>query len=250
MFPAMRNSEGVNPPLSGYLYAPFMWLMVVLITVFWPSLMVLIWPFSLLFDKRRMFINRLAMIWAKSLSAVIFGFKCETVGKENLPSNNSPVIYVANHQSQVDVLLLLLLGVQFRWIAKASLFKIPIFGWAMSAAGYVPVVRGSRASGKHSMEAARKVLSSGVSMAFFPEGTRSNDGKLGIFKNGAFLLASQLGLPVVPITVVGAVSALPKGGIVPRHFSFRLVVHPPILMRGSQPDEIAGEARKVIQSVL
>jgi 1-acyl-sn-glycerol-3-phosphate acyltransferase len=241
---------GEKVSFVNFVYAPFMWVIIVVFSIFWPFLMVLSLPFSLIVDKRRVFIHRLAILWARSVVGSIPGFRCEIIGKENLPKSNFPVIFVANHQSQVDILVLCLLGVQFRWMAKESLFRIPLFGWAMSAAGYVPVNRSSVRGGKRSMILARRVLDSGISMAFFPEGTRSADGTLGAFKAGAFALATQTMVPVVPLSIVGAASALPKGGFVPRHCSFRIVVHPAIQPQGSDASQISNEARSAIASAL
>ncbi len=229
-----------------FVYAPFMWAIIIGFSIFWPFLMVLSLPFSLVLDRRRVFIHRLAILWARSVVGSVPGFRCEVVGRENLPKCDCPVIFVANHQSQVDILVLFLLGVQFRWIAKESLFRIPLFGWAMAAAGYVPVNRSSVRGGRRGMLLARRVLDSGISMAFFPEGTRSADGTLGAFKAGAFALATQAMLPVVPLSIVGAGSALPKGGFVPRHCSFRIVVHPAIQPLGLDASLISDAARKAV----
>lgn len=113
-------------------------------------------------------------------------------------------VYLANHQSLFDIpALLAAIPGRVRFLAKASLFRIPIFGWAMRAAGFVPVDRSDRTSAKTSFDAALARLGEGVSILVFPEETRSRDGRLLPFRRGGFLLALKSGLPAVPVGVEG-----------------------------------------------
>jgi 1-acyl-sn-glycerol-3-phosphate acyltransferase len=203
-----------------------------------------------LFDKRRRILHTLSVIWARSIVAVLPGLRYEMRGIENLMPPGQPGIYVANHQSQADILALFMMGTQFRWLAKHSLFLIPIFGWALWVAGNVPVKRNDKRSRMQCMDDARRVLDLGVSMVFFPEGTRSKDGVLKSFKLGAFSLARDTQVPLVPVTIVGADSFLPKGSFVPHGNSFAVIIHPRIEIGQKTALELSVEARTVIASAL
>ena len=118
---------------------------------------------------------------------------------------------VANHQSTADPWLLSSLRWDMRWIAKASLFRAPVIGWLMRLGGDLEVVRGQGASVKAMLAEARATLARGMSLMIFPEGTRSPDGELGRFKDGAFELAIASGAPILPVVVDGTHHCRPKG---------------------------------------
>ena len=145
-----------------------------------------------------------------------------------------------------DILALFIVSTRFRWLSKASLFKIPLFGWAMSAVGYVPVLRGSKRSTERCMRISARHLKKGTPMVFFPEGTRSKTGELGQFKNGAFRLAVSLGIPIVPITINGCAELLPKGSLLPKVASVTIHIHECISPKNLSADELMLKARSVI----
>src|ERR1700724_472976 len=121
-------------------------------------------------------------------------------------------IYLANHQSLFDIpAVLLAVPGRFRIVAKQSLFRIPIFGWALAAAGFVSVDRGDKASARQSFAAAERRLRAGGSILLFPEGTRATGDTLLPFKRGGFLLALRTGLPIVPVGVRGTRAVQPRG---------------------------------------
>jgi 1-acyl-sn-glycerol-3-phosphate acyltransferase len=103
------------------------------------------------------------------------------------------------------------LPVQFRWLAKAELFKIPIFGRAMRGVGYISIDRSNRKSAFESLKQAALTIRNGTSVLIFPEGTRSRDGRILPFKKGGFVLAVDAGVPVVPIIIKGTGGSCPKG---------------------------------------
>jgi 1-acyl-sn-glycerol-3-phosphate acyltransferase len=103
------------------------------------------------------------------------------------------------------------LDLHFKWISKASNFYVPFMGWFMFHAGYIPLVRGRRSSIERCMERAHEYLNLGVSVLFFPEGTRSHDGVVKPFKPGAFKLALKGGFDILPLGISGTLDALPKG---------------------------------------
>lgn len=124
-----------------------------------------------------------------------------------------PFVVVSNHQSSADPFLLSLLPWDMRWVAKVELFKKPLVGWLLHLGGDIPLHRGERASVEAMMAQCRATLAAGVSVMFFPEGTRSPDGHLQAFKDGAFQLAIETGTPVLPVVVHGTRACRPKGNL-------------------------------------
>ena len=132
-------------------------------------------------------------------------------GRPPADIDRRPYVVVANHQSTADPWLLSSLPWDMRWIAKASLFRAPVIGWLMRLGGDLEVVRGQGASVKAMLAEARATLARGMSLMIFPEGTRSPDGELGRFKDGAFELAIASGAPILPVVVDGTHHCRPKG---------------------------------------
>lgn len=131
----------------------------------------------------------------------------------DIPANmRLPYVVVSNHQSLGDIPLLSRLPWEMKWVAKAELFRIPIVGWMMRLASDIPVDRGNPASRASVLIRARKVLDNKCSVMFFPEGTRSKDGNLRPFQPGAFRLAIESGIPILPIALDGTMKAIPKHG--------------------------------------
>jgi 1-acyl-sn-glycerol-3-phosphate acyltransferase len=128
---------------------------------------------------------------------------------ERLPKNK-PLVIVSNHQGMGDIMMSFCLDIHFKWISKAINFLVPCMGWFMFHAGYIPLRRGNKRSVEKCMERARWYLDRGVSVLFFPEGTRSKDGNIQAFKVGAFRLAIQAGVDILPCAISGTHDALPK----------------------------------------
>jgi 1-acyl-sn-glycerol-3-phosphate acyltransferase len=121
-------------------------------------------------------------------------------------------IFMANHQSMFDIpLLLATLPGQTRFLAKRSLFKIPVFGWGLAAGGFIPVDRQDRSRARDTFAVAIERIEAGNSILLFPEETRSADGALLPFQRGGFLLAMRSGLPIVPVGISGTRQVQPKG---------------------------------------
>lgn len=145
-----------------------------------------------------------SILWVSGIRLIISGL--------DAAQSERACIYMANHQSNFDIPVLLGgLPVQFRWLAKAELFKIPIFGRSMRGAGYISIDRSDRVAAFASLERAAATIRSGTSVMIFPEGTRSLDGVLLPFKKGPFVLAVDSGVPIVPITLCGTHAMMPKG---------------------------------------
>jgi 1-acyl-sn-glycerol-3-phosphate acyltransferase len=125
--------------------------------------------------------------------------------------HSSPYVVVANHESNADPVLLSFLPWDMRWIAKEELFKLPVIGMMLKFGGDIPLRRGSRDSVRQMFDECRRTLDAGMSVMMFPEGTRSRDGELLPFKDGAFELAVAAGVPVLPVAITGTRACMPKG---------------------------------------
>ncbi|KAG5243726.1 1-acyl-sn-glycerol-3-phosphate acyltransferase BAT [Salix suchowensis] len=205
-------------------------------------------PFVLLFDQyRRRAQFSVAKIWA-SLTVAPF-FKIEYERLENLPPPDVPAVYVSNHQSFLDIYTLLTLGRSFKFISKTGIFLFPIIGWAMYMLGVIPLKRMDSRSQMECLKRCMDLLKKGASVFFFPEGTRSKDGKLCAFKRGAFSVAAKVGVPVVPITLIGTGKIMPTGleGIL-NPGSVKVIIHKPI--EGSDAAVLCNEARNAIAEAL
>jgi 1-acyl-sn-glycerol-3-phosphate acyltransferase len=122
-------------------------------------------------------------------------------------------VVVANHESSADPFLLSGLPWDMRWVAKESLFKLPVIGWLMRWGGDIKLRRGDGESVRAMLAEARRTLDSGLSVMIFPEGTRSGDGSLGPFKDGAFQMAIAAGAPILPLAIEGTRACRPKGSL-------------------------------------
>uniref|UniRef100_A0ACD5TNG9 Uncharacterized protein n=1 Tax=Avena sativa TaxID=4498 RepID=A0ACD5TNG9_AVESA len=210
--------------------------------------MVVVHPLVLLFDRyRRRAQHYIAKIWA-TLTVSMF-YKLEVEGMENLPPNTSPAVYVANHQSFLDIYTLLTLGRCFKFISKTSIFMIPIIGWAMYLLGVIPLRRMDSRSQLDCLKRCVDSVKRGASVFFFPEGTRSKDGKLGVFKRGAFSVAAKTGVPVIPITLLGTGKLMPPGmeGSL-NSGSVKVIIHRPV--EGDNAEKLCSNARNVIADTL
>jgi len=140
----------------------------------------------------------------------LVGLRTQVEGRENVPAGT--VLFLANHTSFIDpVPIVEALPRRVAILAKESLFKIPVVGWAFWLAGFVPVNRSSRESAIESVEKAAQRLKAGTSFLAYPEGTRSYDGRLLPFKRGVFVMAIRAGVPIVPMVAIGVHRLMPKG---------------------------------------
>lgn len=227
-----------------------MWMSILILTIVVASLVLILFPFVYFLDRERHSLHCLANIWAKWIQFLNPWWHFHVMGKENLAKNGDAVVYVSNHQSQADILALFILNTRFRWLSKASVFKIPFLGWAMHAVGYVPVERGNKKSGERCMHLSGEHLKKGTPMVFFPEGTRSKTGQLGQFKTGAFRLAKALHVPIVPITLNGCSDLLPKGSWFPKKAEVTITVHKKIDTETMTVEQMMELAHQLISSQL
>ena len=176
-------------------------------------------------------VHKIANLWARML-LWLTSTRVDVIGRENVLMEK-PQIFMANHQSDFDILIVLAhIPGQFRWIAKKELFKIPIFGKAMRNAGYIEIDRQNHEKALKSLDEAAQKIREGKSVVTFPEGTRSRDGKIRPFKQGMFHLAIQAGVPIVPISIIGAHEIMPKRTLKVKPGRIRMVIDRPVDVSG------------------
>jgi len=250
-----RNSAFRSPEAVRAWREPIRWIcvpwtllvffpLVVLTTAFWGLATMAIATFS----PRAAF--HCGVIWARGLCwASLVGVRVE--GREHARPGQSFVI-LANHQGNFDILALYgYLGRQFRWVMKQELRKVPFLGPACAAIGHVFVDRRDPQRAIASLEAAKPRLAGGVSVLFFPEGTRSPDRRLLPFKKGGFVMARQLGFPILPVSITGSHEVLPKGCLFPRPGRIVVRFHPPVDPADFPTDEaLVARVRETIASGL
>ncbi len=199
------------------------WIIFILLSVCLGTLAVL----ARLFDSSNNLSHNVSRLWGRGL-CVLNGIDVNIEGLEHIRPDQ-PQIFIANHQGFFDIFALNgFLPVQLRWVAKSSLFHIPFVGWAMRAAGSVPVDRGNRKKAYRAFLKTIEKLKAGNSVVIFPEGTRSADGTIGTFKKGGPLLSVRSGAPLVPVTLVGTRSIIKKGSGIIRPGRIQIVISPPL----------------------
>ncbi|MBJ7361133.1 MAG: 1-acyl-sn-glycerol-3-phosphate acyltransferase [Ilumatobacteraceae bacterium] len=185
------------------------WFALGVIVIVWTPIVFLVWIATTPFDKGRYAtgytFRRLCVLhqWLNPM------WKFKTSGQ--LPANKrNPYVMVSNHESFVDMLLLSHLKMEMKYLSKESFLRIPLVGWMMKMSGDVSVLRGDRSSGAAALIVCEKWLKRKMSVMIFPEGTRSFDGEMRSFKDGAFVLAIRTQTPMLPVVVHGTRSALRK----------------------------------------
>jgi 1-acyl-sn-glycerol-3-phosphate acyltransferase len=208
------------------------WLMTLTLLVFPPITLVS------LFSKTGNSMFRLARMWAWSILKVT-GVHVAVRGGDKIERDQAYMI-IANHQSHFDgpALAWGLGGLQFRWIAKKELLKIPFFGHCLNSSRNIFIDRTDHASALASIQDGMSMLPGGVGVMCFAEGTRSVDGRMGVFKKGGFAAALQSGMPLLPVTINGSRHVLPKGSLVFRSGIIELVVGDPIETAGKHGDDL------------
>lgn len=204
---------------------------------------------TLPFDRRRYLCGRFFRLMGVTAAKLVpqwnFGVASGT------PSRiDGRTVVISNHASQADPFLISSLPWEMKWLGKASLFKVPVVGWSMWLAGDVPVRRGDADSAAEAMRRCQVWLERGMPVMIFPEGTRSKDGTLLPFKDGAFRLALDAQAALLPIAVAGTHTALPKHSW---HFGrsrARVAVGQPIATSGRSLEELKQLAREQIESLL
>lgn len=189
--------------------------------------------------------------WARDILNAAGG-EAKIEGAEHLPPG--PVVVMANHTSYLDVPALFdKLPYEVRFVAKKELQYVPFFGWGAKALGNIFVDRGNSAQARASLDRGAAEIAAGVTVAIFPEGTRSDDGRLLPFKKGGFVLAIKSRVPIVPVAIVGARDVLPRGSTFTKPGVITLRVLPPIDTQAytlDNKDALMARVRRAIETGL
>lgn len=168
-----------------------------------------------------------AMIWGK-IFCLFSLVRVSVKGRENIDKLTS-YVFVANHQGAYDIFSVYgYLGHNFKWMMKKSLRKILLVGYTCYKCGHIFVDRSSPAAIRSTIETAKERLRNGMSLVVFPEGSRTFTGKMGTFKKGAYQLALEFNLPLVPVTIDGSFKVMPRTSKLPRPGHIVLTIHKPI----------------------
>ncbi|MBC7661477.1 MAG: 1-acyl-sn-glycerol-3-phosphate acyltransferase [Chitinophagaceae bacterium] len=237
-----------------YVLAGYFWILFILTTCVLFTWISIVYAYHRLFKPNRTSeaCHNVAVAWGRTLFALGPAWTHEVRGRENLPPvDGEPYVMVANHSSTADIWALFLVGGQFRWLSKDAMFRIPLVGQAMRWSGYVSVTRGNKQSQYLAIETSRAWLRKGVSMAFFPEGTRSEDGHVKDFKIGAFRLAQEENVMIIPIVLRGTRDMLVKASGFPKKAHLDIEILPPVrAMQDEDSRSFADRIQKLIANRL
>jgi 1-acyl-sn-glycerol-3-phosphate acyltransferase len=207
---AFRRATVLNNVVARTILSIWAWLVLGIVLIVWTPLVAIVFVVTAPFDKGRYAAGYLfrKLTVAHQVLNPLWRFR---VTGTMIHDPRRPYVVVANHESFVDILLISHLPWEMKWLSKATFFKFPLIGWMMRMAGDIKLIRGKRESIVAAMDACKDRLGKNVSVMIFPEGTRTRDGKLQNFKDGAFRLAIETGAPVLPLAVHGAYTALVSG---------------------------------------
>ena len=207
------------------------------------------------FGGEKVFAYYPGMIWSR-LACFLALCPVKVQGRENLQKGQS-YIFVANHQGAFDIFMIYgFLGVPIKWMMKIGLTRIPFVGSACRAAGFIFVDSSSARAAHRSISDAERGLKNGASLVVFPEGSRTSDGKMTRFRKGAFQIANDLNLPIVPITLNGPYYVLPIGSAFVHPHRMEMIIHAPIIIDKSivsengNLQELSDQTKAIISSAL
>ncbi len=231
------------------LYQPYKWL------IFVPILGLSAAFFSILAVTLGVLINARTgslvggISWSRLCSALT-PMWVKTHGLENIDRKQSYVV-VSNHQSHFDIFVVYgWLFMDLKWVMKQELRKVPFIGWACDKLDFIYVDRSDNQKAIESINAAKSKIVNGTSIMFFPEGTRSKNGEIGRFKKGAFKVAMDLNLPILPMTVKGTRKILPSGSFNLLPGKAELVVHKPFSLNGVSESELPGVIEQCRETIV
>jgi len=235
-------------PVSRTVLSFWAWFVLGIIVIIWVPMVALVWVVTVPFDKGRYWpgwlFRKLCVVhnWFNPL------WRFRTSGVK-IDDPRRPYVILSNHESFVDMLLLSHLPWEMKWLSKETVFKIPLVGWLMSMAGDVRLIRGNKASIVEAMKDCSDRLGKRTSVMLFPEGTRTRDGSLGQFKDGAFRLAIEHQVPILPMVVNGTREALQAGSWKMNVTDAEVRVMEPIPTTGLTLDDVP-ELRERVRNII
>lgn len=186
------------------------WVMILSIVLF--PIAVIIRIVTTPFDRSLIVLNYFSHLWGALYFWTNPFWSIKIIGRDKFVANQ-PYVIISNHLSTIDVLAASLLFTHFKWVSKIENFKIPFIGWTMFLNRYVAIKRGGISSIKNMISQSKAHLENGSSVFIFPEGSRSNDGQLKSFKTGAFKIAQEMQVPIMPVVLTDTDKAVPKSSL-------------------------------------
>lgn len=223
------------------------WFVIIIFLIIYGLIITIVWAVTVPFDKKRKIISYTTHIHAMVFFWLAPGWRIKIEGKENLEKGKHYVI-TTNHQAMFDILLLHALKFNVRWIAKRELMKMPFVGHAMFIHGDVRIDRGDSRSALKMMKQCKDILNKGVSISMFPEGTRTKTGRLGNFKDGAFIMAKDSGVGILPIVIDGTANAFDVWKLkIPHTFTIKVLpAISPEIVSNTDVKELKAMTREMI----
>lgn len=203
------------------------WLFVVATSLLLFPVALLLWSLTAWWDRRRVAVHQFTCFWASLYTWCNPLWRVQVQGREHMAAGKA-YIMIANHSSSADIFVLHRLFRHFKWVSKAENFRVPCIGWNMRLNRYIALRRGDKESVMAMLQACRDNLAAGSSVMMFPEGTRSKTAELRPFKAGAFELAKELKVPLLPIVLIGTRRALPKHGLLCGRARMLVRILPPV----------------------
>lgn len=218
-------------------------------TIVFAFLAIPIWLITLPFDRRGVVLHYASSLWGYMYALVNPYWTIHFEGRNNI-RNDQAVIIISNHQSLADIMVLYGLLKNFKWVSKIQNFRIPFLGFVMRLNRYIEVDRMKGRSYLKMLNRCEEEINRGNSVLIFPEGTRSSDGKLQRFREGAFRLAVKLKVPIVPVIIDGTHEALPKKGFIFRKRKKIIVRVLPAVLPSSWGTEDPGQLMQIFQNLM
>jgi 1-acyl-sn-glycerol-3-phosphate acyltransferase len=226
------------------------WFVLGVVVIIWTPLVALTRLVTLPFDKQAYWAGYLWRKLGWTHSNLTPGWEFKVTGDLPADIRKKPYVVVANHESFVDILLICHVRTEMKWMSKTDFFRYPLVGWMMRLARDIPLERGDSASGKAAIAASRERLSTGANVMIFPEGTRSVTGEVSNFRAGAFNLAIEEQVPVLPLVVHGTREAIQKHDwrVYPTNAEVRILE--PVSTAGMTTDDMPALRDKVREMML
>lgn len=220
-----------------------MWVIKNLVAMFWSLLIAVLSILIFPIDYRRRVSNPLMKVWT-NVVLFIYGIKVNVYGAENIDPSKGK-IYVSNHASYFDIFVQLAkLPDNVRMIYKKEISRVPVLGWAMWSVGFIALDRVKIRSAMKSLDKAAQKVREGLSVVIYPEGTRTQDGKVGEFKRGMFFLADKAKADIIPVSLSGTYELMPMGTMKVKRGTVNMVIGKPIKYRKDK--ELLDEIRNIV----
>lgn len=235
--------------IATIIFSALLWLFVAVSAILFFIIDFIVWLATFWWDKRLVLLHKYSTTWAMFYIWINPGWKVYAQGLKKIDKRKTYVV-ISNHQSAFDIVLLYRLHYHFKWVAKRELAKVPVIGWNLLLNDSILIDRASAISTKKMISKGLKHLKAGNSVLIFPEGTRSKDGQVKRFKEGAFLLAQQAKVPILPVVIEGSKDIFPKPALINLCQKLTLKVLDPIGVKEVTSTPVDELAKRLNQQIL